>query len=88
METLARDLLPTQPTVRDFRRLGAVVTTARYRIDPECDWNQEDLAETLYENQDGLPFPILARAAMQAARYPGIKTPAGIGRYVSGLVQA
>lgn len=84
---MSTDLLPTVGTVPDFRRLAAIVTTARHQVDPGCRWDHEDVAEQLWENQDGLPFIGLARAAVRAARYTGIKTPAGIGRYVAGVVQ-
>jgi hypothetical protein len=80
---MSADLLPTEPTQADFRRLGAIVTMARYRQDPACLWNQEEVAEKLWDAQDGLPFVGLARAAMRAARNPSVKTPASVGHYVA-----
>lgn len=77
------DLLPTEPTKADFRRLGAIVTLARYRRDPECGWDHEDVSRQLWENRDGLPFRDLARVALRAARYTGIKTPGGVGRHIA-----
>lgn len=84
-QTANPDLLPTEATMADFRRLAALVTTVRYRIEPECRWNHEDVAEQLWENQDGLPFCGVALAAMRAARDTSIKTPADIGRHIAGV---
>ena len=82
------DLLPSHPTVRDFRRLAANVTLARYSVDPACRWDPEEVAERLWENRDGFPFPGLAIAAVRAAvSYTGIRTPSGIGHYIAGMVR-
>lgn len=83
---MSTDVLPTEPTVRDFRRLGAIVAMARYRRDPECIWNHEDVSKQLWDSKDGLPFVGLARAAMRAARDASIKTPADVGRHVAELI--
>jgi len=59
---------------------------ARYRIDSACLWNQEDVAEQLWESRDKMPFRSLARVAMWLAREPRIKTPVGIRLYISGVI--
>lgn len=85
--TVNPDALPVEPTVADFRRLGAIVTMARYRMDHDCLWNQEDVAEQLWGSKDAMPFSSLARVAVWLAREPRIKTPGGIRLYMSGVIQ-
>lgn len=85
---MSADVLPTEPTKADFRRLGAIVTLAHYRRDPECGWDHEEVSQQLWENRDGLPFIGIARAAMRAARDPQIQTPAAVGHHVAELIAA
>lgn len=65
---MSTEILPTRPTVRDFRRLGAIVSMARGRTRPDAPWAPEDVAEQLWNSKDLLPFPSLATYAMAVAR--------------------
>ena len=69
-------VLPARPTVRDFHRLGAIVSMARGRTRPDAPWAPDDVAEQLWNSRDLLPFPSLATYAMTVAkdaRFKGVK---------------
>jgi hypothetical protein len=91
MNTIARtprqDLLPTEPTPADFRRVAAIVTLTRHRVDPASLWHQDDVAEKLWQARNLMPFPDLAMQAASVAREPRYKGPGAIYLIASGMIK-
>lgn len=68
MSTMTADLLPTQPTDSDWRRLGSLVTLERYLRDPKCLWVPQEVISSLWDCRELMDFPRLARTVMAVAR--------------------
>jgi hypothetical protein len=84
---MSTDVLPTEPTVRDFHRLGAKVSIARFHADPESVWSPDAAAEQCWESRDLMPFPILAHHALAVARDQRFKSPEDIYRIAAGVIE-
>ncbi len=81
------DLIPTEPTPRDFRRVAAIVTLNRYRADPKSMWHQDDVVEKLWQARNTMPFPELAIQAGAVARDLQYKTPHAIYLVAAGVIK-
>lgn len=79
------DRIPTEPTPRDFRRVAAVVTLQRYRVDPKSRWHQDDVVEKLWQARNTMPFPDLAILAGAVARDLQYKGTAAIYFVAAGV---
>lgn len=84
--TATRDLLPTEPTTADFRRVAAIVTLQRYRVDPTSRWHQDDVVEKLWQARNTMPFPDLALLAGAVARNQRYKSPYSIYLMAAGVI--
>jgi hypothetical protein len=83
----APDLLPTEPTRRDFARLAAVVSLERGNTAPgQAPWAPDDVAAKLWQSRNLMPFPRLAHHAMAVAREPRFKGPGAIYLTAAGVI--
>lgn len=85
--TATPDLLPTEPTPADFRRVAAIVTMNRYRVDPKSLWHQDDVAEKLWQARNTMPFPDLAVQAAAVARDLQYRGPGAIYLVAAGVIK-
>lgn len=84
--TAQADVLPTNPTVQDCRRLGAIVSLARFQVRSDDPWDPEETAEVIYNSLELRPFRLLARLAVTMARDPRYKSPAVIHHAAAGVI--
>ncbi|NSX37811.1 hypothetical protein HTS88_15615 [Pseudarthrobacter oxydans] len=87
MMTAAPDPLPAEPTTADFRRVAAIVTMNRYRVDPNSLWHQDGVAEKLWQARNTMPFPDLAVLAGAVARDAKYKGPGAIYLVAAGVIK-
>lgn len=83
----AADVLPANPTERDCRRLGAIVSLAHYQVRPDAPWDPEETAEEIYRSLELRPFRLLARLAVTMAKDPRYKSPAVIRHAAAGVIK-
>ena len=86
-DLLPTDLLPTEPAHRDFRRVAAIVTLERHRVDPKSLWHQDDVVEKLWQARNTLPFPDLAILAGAVARDTQYKGTSAIYFVAAGVIK-
>lgn len=86
-QTAAREIIPTDPTPADFRRLAALVTLERHRVDPKSLWHQDDVAAQLWDTKRFMNFPILAHHGMAVARDTQFKGPGAIYLIAAGVIE-
>lgn len=87
MSTTITDTLPTRPTVRDFHRLGAIVSLARGRTRPDAPWAPDAVAEQLWNSKELLPFHSLAIHAIAVAKDPRYKGVGVIHHAAAGKIE-
>lgn len=87
-QTDNRDLLPAEPTPRDFCRLGALISLERGHTAPgQAPWAPDDVAAQLWQSKNLMPFPDLAFQAMAVARDPRFKGPGAIYFVAAGVIE-
>lgn len=86
-KTAAPDLIPTEPTERDLRRVAGIVSMTRGFTRPDAPWSPDDCAHSLMIARGTMPFPDLAVLAVAVARDPHYGGPGAIHFVAAGVIK-
>lgn len=87
MNAATMDLIPTEPTAREIRRVAAIVSMRRGFIRPDAPWAPDDCANSLWTARNTMPFPDLAVLAVAVAADPQYVGPGSIHLVAAGVIK-